>query len=87
MYFNHKTNKFKECAKLKDVFIETIAWDENSSEFSSYPMLIGSDSGNLISYQSDIDPKKDMITEKMTTVINLKQRITGIGVFNFLKLG
>ena len=34
-YFNHKTNKFKELPKLKDNLIETIAWDENSTELSS----------------------------------------------------
>jgi hypothetical protein len=34
-YFNHKTLKFRECSKLKDVCIEVIAWDDNSSELST----------------------------------------------------
>ena len=43
-------------------------------------MLIGTDSGNIISFQIDYDIKKDQITEKMVTVINLKQKIAGIAV-------
>jgi len=34
-YFNHKLNKFKECNRMKDLIIEEISWDENTSEFST----------------------------------------------------
>lgn len=47
-------------------------------------MLIGTETGNVMSYQLDYDIKKDFIIEKSSNLINLKQKISGIGVKSHL---
>ena len=80
-YFNIRSNKIKELFKLREVPVESIGWDErNTSESTTNQILIGSDNGNIYSYQVDYDLKLDTIKEKLTSLIQLKPgTIYGIG--------
>lgn len=80
-YFNIRSSKIKELFKLKEISVESIGWDErNNSDSTTSQILIGSDNGNIYSYQIDYDIKQDTLKEKMTHLIQLKQgTIYGIG--------
>ena len=61
-YFNIRSSKIKELFKLKEISVESIGWDErNNSDSTTSQILIGSDNGNIYSYQIDYDIKQDTL--------------------------